>query len=311
MVDAVAAGQAQAGVSSVDRAGFQAGAGLAHDLARLAHLAHAHHDAIKGVASGADDGLELVGLVAVVGLVLAQVAVDAAGAQAGAGPAPTDRIGGRHRIHIPGAVDEDAVLLDQAHHLVDGRIDVGDRTQDIGLEAGIGVAVHPADAGDRVGQAGAAELLPDRVDLFAAVEEVPEVGQGAEVDQVGEHAHQVVDDARQFEQDDPQGDATLGDADPEHALGRLAEADVVHHRAAVVEAVGEGQHHLVGALLDHLLETAVQIAHLADRGDDALALDRGAQAQGAVGGRVARPDIHHQEVDDLAVRTLHPHGVAS
>ena len=70
----------------------QLGQGLLDDAQALADLLHAHEVAVVAVADGADGHVEVVLLVARVGMVLAHVVGDAGAAQARAHPAVGQRV---------------------------------------------------------------------------------------------------------------------------------------------------------------------------------------------------------------------------
>ena len=92
-------------------------------LSDCADLQHADAEAVVDVAAVEHRHLEVERVVEVVGMRPAHVVGDAAGAQAGAGPAPVDRVLAGDRGDAHRAVEPDPVLVDQLLDVVDERRD--------------------------------------------------------------------------------------------------------------------------------------------------------------------------------------------
>ncbi len=279
--------------------------GLEDDPSALLHLVEAHEEAIVRVAVRARRDLEVVRVVAPVRLGLAHVVRDAGRAEARAGEPVRDRHLLRDGTAALRAVDEDPVALDQALHVGDHRgpmsaITLWRRSTqpsgDVHRDAADARVVHHHPR--------AGELFVEVVDLLAVVVEVPEVGERPEVDQVRPDADAVVDDARHLRRDHAERDAARRWRDAEHLLDRVAPRVRVVDGAHVVEPFGVRDHLLVEAILRLLLEPAVEVADLAARADDRLAVELHLEPERAVRDRMARPDVDDQLVgrDVLDVR---------
>src|SRR5436305_2653464 len=96
---------------------------LADHLQRLPDLQHADAEAVVDVAAVEHRHLEVERVVEVVGVGPPDVVADAARPQAGAGPAPVDRVLARDGGDADRAVDPDPVLVDQGLDVVDPRRD--------------------------------------------------------------------------------------------------------------------------------------------------------------------------------------------
>ncbi len=218
------------------------------------------------------------------------------GAQARPRPAPVDRLRGADGVHSPRAVDEDPVVGDQPVDVVDVLRERRQQRPGLLLEPLVDVPHEAPDppVGDH--HAGAGYVLHERVDLLAAAEQVPEVRQGAEVDEVRPHADEVVHDARQLAEDHADPLRARRDLDAQELLDRHRVSHVVQERAHVVEPVRVGEDLLPRMELGHLLEAAMEIADLGDRFDDRLAVEPALEPEGPVHGGMAGPDVDHHQV---------------
>src|SRR5207244_10674845 len=98
------------------------------------------------------------------------------------------------------------------------------------------------------------------VNFFTRTEAIPEIADGAEIDEIGSNAYQMIGDTAEFGKDHPDVLSTFGYFDPEHLFDRHCIGDAIHHRRHVVEPIGEGNHLPIHVRFRHLLETAVEIS---------------------------------------------------
>jgi hypothetical protein len=105
--------------------------GLLDDLQRLVHLVDADADAVVGVAARAGDDVEVVGLVAAVGLGLAQVVRQAGRAQHRAGDAERHTAGQVEVADTDHAALEQRVLVEQQLELVQALAQLADDLADL------------------------------------------------------------------------------------------------------------------------------------------------------------------------------------
>ena len=105
--------------------------------------------------------LEVDLVVAEVRVRLADVVLDAAGAQAGARPAERERVGAGDDADVLEAVDEDAVAEEHRLALGDDLLDLRQHRAAQVLEGRGGRLGHAADATERVGHAGAGLLFEE------------------------------------------------------------------------------------------------------------------------------------------------------
>ena len=135
------------------------------------------------------------------------------------------------------------------------------------------VAGHHALAGHR---------LKDAQNLFALAEGVEKDGQRANVHGVRAQPDQVRIQPGQLGQQHAHPLRLLRNLQLQQLLDRQAVAQVVCHRAQVVDAVGQRHHLLVKLGLAGLLDPGVQIADLGIEPDHDFAVDLQHQAQHAV-----------------------------
>src|SRR6266404_1489954 len=101
----------------------------------------------------------------------------------------------------------------------------------------------------------------------------------------------MIRDARDLAHDHAHVFTSFSSLDPEQALDREREADVVYARRGVVEAVSVREALGPGTLLAHLFESAMQVADLDVAIDDALAVELQVELDGAVGRGMRRPHL--------------------
>jgi hypothetical protein len=149
-----------------------------------------------------------------------------------------------------------------------------------------------------VGQARARDLLEERVQPLAALQQVQKRRERAQLHRRRADAGQVVGDARDLADDDPDVLGAPRDAigDAEELLHGHRVAAVVDHRRDVVQPIGVREDLRVGRVLGFLLEAAVEVAGLDVALHDLLAVDGEHDAHGAVHGRVRRAHVDGHEL---------------
>ncbi len=267
--------------------------GLLDDLQRLAHLGQADPEPAVGVAGVPGLDVEVVVLVAAVGLGLAQVP--------GVAGAPQDRSREPEReaageVEVADALEaglEDRVGVAEGGVLGQALLHQGDEVTDLvertrgevlgdAARADVGV-VHPQ-PGDQLEEVEHELPLPEadrhhreRADLHPA---------GGDADQVG-------GDAVQLHEQDPQDLRLLRDLvlDVEEPLDPEGVGGLVVERAEVVHPGAERGALDPGAVLHVLLDAGVEVADPAAGLLHRLALELEDQAEDAVGAGVLRPHV--------------------
>ncbi len=159
--------------------------GLVDDPQRLAHLLHAHHVPVEGVAILANRNFEIEIGVSRVGLGLAEIPFHAAGAQHRSGYAQRDAFPGGNLAHILGALNPDAVGGEQFLVFVNLGSHEIEKLFYLALKAFVSFVGTPADAEGMSGQASATVLFKNLEDFFAVAEGVEERRDGADIESVG------------------------------------------------------------------------------------------------------------------------------
>ena len=269
---------------------------LRHDLEALPHLGHPHEVAGIAVAGRRAADLEVEVFVGEVGLVLAEVAGDTAGAGHGAGGSAIDRFLFREHAHALRAIDEDAIAGEQPLHVFER---LGE-----GLHEGADLFDHQrrevlrdaADAGPTVGEPRAAEGLEDVVDHLALIERVEEEGERTGVETDSAVGEQVVADPGQLGDDRADRPATGRQVDAQQFLHGVMPGHVVGHRGDVVHAIGDRHVLVEREVLAELLEARVQVAHFRHRVDNPLAVEFEHQPERGVGGGMLGAEVERPEV---------------
>ncbi len=240
--------------------------------------------------------VEVVVLVAAVGLGLAQVPAEAGAPQHRAGDAEGEAAGDVEVAHALGALLPDGVAGEQALVVVQALGHVVEEFADHGH--GLRGEVLCDAAGADVGHvhAQARDGLEDVEDLLAVPEAVDHHRQGAQLHAGGGERDQVRGDPVELHHDDADDVGPLGDGDAQELLDGEAVAGLVEDRREVVGAGDEGAALRPGAVFEVLLDAGVEVADDGPQGADGLALQFADQAEHAVRGRVLRA-----EVDDEAL----------
>ncbi len=264
---------------------------LLHDAERLAHLFHADEVAVVAVAVLADRNVEVVVLVAVVGLALAQVPGHARAAHHHAREAVGERLFLGHHADVDVALLEDAVRGHQAvevgQHLREGLAPAGD----VGDQGWGQVLVHAAGT-EVVGvQARAGRSLVEHHQLLTLLEAPKRGREGADVHGLGRDVQDVAEHPADFAEQHANDLAALGHLDLQQLLDGEHVGVLLVHRGHIVEAVEVGDGLEVGARLHQLLGAAVQQADVRIDPLDHFPVQLQHQAQHAVGRGVLRAEV--------------------
>jgi len=281
---------------------------LADDRDGLFHFLQSHEIARVDVAGGHHRDFEVDGRGALavpvvfeaeVRLVLAHVPPHPAGAGHRAGQTPGDRFIAAHGPDALGAVDEDAVLVQQLFHVLH-RLGqrVVDELVDHPLEHRLVGQVHVEPPHPRPGgmEALAGHELDDVVDRLALVEAVQEGGEGAKIQAGGSDAKQVRLDAPQFTGDGAQHLAARRELDAHQPLRSAVPGEFVVDGAGVVHAVDDGDVLVVIKMFTQFLEAGVEVADVRRAAEDAFTVELEDESQGGVGGGVLGPKLRVQRL---------------
>src|SRR5690606_16979991 len=228
-----------------------------------------------------------------VGLVAAQVEVDAGGA----GDRPADPVGvhglGGEHAHVAGAAPEDLVAEHQVVEAPHARADVGDGGTRARGPAGREVLLEAAHPVEHVVHPPAGDLLHDVLEFLPLPERVEDRGDAAELQRIGAEEHQVVEHPVQFGEQRAQPHGALGDLHAEHALHGEDHTQLVGECRQPVVPVGEHDDLAVVPRLEQLLRAPVHVADHRLRAGDEFAVQHQLQAQHAVRRRMLRADVQH------------------
>ena len=226
-----------------------------------------------------------------VGLVAAQVDVDAAGPRDGSGDAVgQDGLGSQH-TDVAGPGEEDLVAHQHVSQVVHSPADLGDGVLDPSQPSRGEVGLESADPVEHVVHPAAGDLLHDGLQLLALAERVEDRGDGAELQRVRADEHQVVEHPVQLGEQGARPHRPLGHLHAEHLLDPEDHAELVGERGEPVVPVREDEDLPVVADLEELLGAAVHVADDRLGPQDALPVEDDAQSQHAVGRRVLRTDV--------------------
>lgn len=293
---------------AIDRSGGDAVDELLDDGDALLDLFYPNEIPRVGVAGIGHDDLELHGLSALtvpvigkaqVGLILTDVAHNAAGAGHWAGARPSDGLFLGQHADVLRAIHKDAVAVQQAFKLAHRFGNFGaDENLDHPLEGlVVGNVLHqPADAGPIRVEALAGDVIHQVVDLFTNVERVDKAGERVEVEPGGADAQQVVLDTGDFVHDGAEHLAAGRDIDAEELLDAVVPADVVSDRAEIVHPRRDGDVLVVVEGLAEFLEPAVQVADVRRDAGDPFTVELENESERGVGGGVLRSEVQDPAV---------------
>ena len=287
---------ADLGVLGHDRPAGQGVQDLLDDPQALAHLGQPDLVAGVDVGAGGRGHVELVLLVAAVGLHLAQVVGQAGGPQHRPGGAKTDQVVQRQVADALGPLQPDRVVGEQGLVLVGLGPHVADEGADLVLGAVGQVLGDPGRPHPGVVHAQPGDVLEDVEDLLPLPEPVEHDRQGAQLQPGGGQPDQVGADPVELHHQHPKGLGPRGGLDAEQLLDGQAVGGLVEDRGQVVHAGHEGDPLDPGPELGRLLDPGVQVADHRLEVDDLLALELDDQPQHPVGGGVLGAHVDDHDV---------------
>ena len=189
---------------------------------------------------------------------------------------------------------------------------VGAELFHLALEVGVNVGHQTADCIVVEGHAGTASLLKDVENFLTIAESVEEGGRGTQVHAEGRIEQQVRRDTHQLVHDGAHILGTGRDLDLQGVLDTEAHGMTVLLSRQIVETVGKVERLRIGERLAQLLDTPVYITAIDIDFLDNLAVERGAQAQYTVRGRVLRAYVDNKLLGgEQHVRALFEFSVGS
>ncbi|ODR80418.1 hypothetical protein BG842_11115 [Haladaptatus sp. W1] len=280
---------------------------LLDDSGRLLDLPESDEDTSVVVTAvlGYDVPVELV--VVTVGVVAAQVVVDARPAGDRSGDAVLFRHVGFEDAGIDATELEYLVAREEVVILLHRRREAVDEIERLVEELPPrlrNVPDDPAEAEVVVHHALAGQVLQDVLDDFAVPERVLEDGGevAVHVEREGPEREEVAGHAREFDAERPEDLSVLRHVDVREVLGRPRVRPLVGHVRGVIPAVGV-RHDFVPVFsrLRHLLLAAVEVADVGANVQHLLAVEDGFDVEDAVGRRVVRPDVEKHRVGVVRV----------
>src|SRR6516162_2465445 len=229
---------------------------LQANQARLAHLFHANHVAVIGVAFRAGGDIELILLVGGVGLRLAQVPPYPAGAKNGAGGAEGDAVGGTEDADVASPSDPDAVAGEEIDIILDAAFEVLAEALNVFFEAVVRLVLQTAD-----------------------------------VQSMSPEPNKVARDTLQLGEDGADYPSARRRFGTEKLLDGFAVAETVAHRGNVIHAVDVRSELLVGPVLGNFFNATMKIADDALGSPNTFAVEFEFDAQHAMSGGVLRAHV--------------------
>src|SRR5581483_10618841 len=228
--------------------------------------------------------------------IAAKIDIYTRGAERGTCDAQRNRILGRKVAHALQPVREDRIAGKQVRVLVDllrERLDEGLNAIEV-----VERRLHrqPADAKVAGHHPLAGHGLKEPLNLFALAERVEEDGQRADVHRVRAQPDQVRVQPRQLGQQHADPLRLLGNLQLQELFDGQTVAEIVGHRAEVIDPISERHYLLIELGLAGLLDTRVQIADLGIDANDDLAVDLQHQTQNPVSRGMLRPHVQDHVV---------------
>ena len=275
---------------------------LLDDPHRLAHLVDAHLVAVEDVASLVDGHVELDLVVGEIRLALAQVPVDAGGAEVRPGLAERDRVLGREGADAHRPLEPDLVRVEDRLVLVDRlRHPLAERAGLL-VEPGRDVLGEAADLEVARVHARPGDHLEEVEHEVALAEAVPEHRDRADLERGGAEVDEVRVDPHQLAERHPHPGRLARHLQLQQLLDREHVDELVVLKGDVVDPGGVGDALPPGLLLHRLLEAGVQVADHCSDTDDVLAVQVDDQPQHAVRGRVVGAEVDGEDVLEPRVR---------
>src|SRR5206468_1754627 len=147
------------------------------------------------------------------------------------------------------------------------------------------------DIADR--QTSSATRLDQIVDFLAGAEPIPEIGDGAQIDQIRSDADEVIGNPAEFRENDPDVLGPLRYFYSEHLLDRHGIGDAVHHRRHVIQAIGEGNDLPVHVRLSHLFEASMKESNFSIGVDDLFTVDSRLKPECPMHCRMLRSNVEY------------------
>jgi hypothetical protein len=270
--------------------------GLEADEPGLAHLFHADHVTVVGVAVGACRDLELIAVVGGVGLGFAKVPFHPAGAEDRTRCAEGDAIGGAEHADIARAADPDAVAGEQVNVFLNMALEILAEAFDVFFEAVIGLVLQTANAKGMRGETGATILFEDFENFFALAETVEERSERANIQSMSAEPNQVAGNALEFGENGANYFCASWSFGIEQFFDCFTVAEAVADCGDIVHAIDIGRKLLIGPILGDFFDAAMEIADHALGAADALAIEFEFDAQYAVGGGMLRAHVEDELV---------------
>ena len=191
---------------------------------------------------------------------LAQVPVDARGAEHRPGLAQRDRVLGREQADAAGALEEDDVVVEERLVLVDALRHHSTKRRHSRVEAGRDVLCEAAGLEVAGVHPHARDHLEEVEHQVALAERVPEDRDRPQLEPRRPEPDEVRVNPRQLREQRAHPDRLRRRLDPEQLLDRHHEAQLVLLEVEVVHPRGIGDRLPVGLLLHVLLEAGVEVA---------------------------------------------------
>ena len=278
------------------RAGRHVVQALANDTQALPHFIDPHHAAVVSIAVVVNRHLEVEVLVARIRTGLAQVVVDAGGAQTGTGHTPFQRFFRVVLGHVHSAAAQDTVLQAGLFIIVQPLGQPVDKGTHQFFPTVGQVLRHTADTIPGRVHAEAGDGFDHVIGFLAIGEGEEDGGDRAHVHDEGTQEQQVAGDAEHFRQHHPDDLDPVGHFDAGQFFHRQHVRKVVHHAAQIIDAVGVGNIAVPGLALGHLLGATVVVADVGHAVDDLFTVQLQDDAEGAVGTGVVGAQVEEHVV---------------
>ena len=269
---------------------------LLDNLQAFEHLTHADQVASKAVAALRAHDLEIEVVVSQIGLVLAKITHNTAGACDRPGATEVDRVRLRQHANAFDTVNENAISSQQPIHF---RMRLAKLLAEVADHLNpriIHVEHHTADAGIAAMKALPRSHLDDVVNLLTLREEVEERRKRPEIECRRAHIQQVILNPHDLGQDRPQVLAPRRQFDVEQLLNRMMPSNLIGQRREIIHAVNDGDILVEVEMLAELLKPRVQVADMRNSVDDLLAIERQDKPQRRMCGRMLRTKVERPQI---------------
>ena len=266
---------------------------LFDDTETLADFLNAHEITIVHITGLANGNLEFKLVVIIIWKPLPNIVWDTGGAKHGTSETPVDRIfggdcGDSFRPHFENFVV--AIHLLNIVHIFRDAIEQSPRARH---EIRRNVLGDTADTDIADRQTSSATRLDQIVDFLAGAEPIPEIGDGAQIDQIRSDADEVIGNPAEFRENDPDVLGALRYFYSEHLLDRHGIGDAVHHRRHVIQAIGEGNDLPVHVRLSHLFKASMKESNFSIGVDDLFTVDSRLKPECPMHCRMLRSNVEY------------------